>query len=108
MPTLLAHLDAVPVVGTLAFRERLTGLPAQFDVTLTVEPQNRYNPGAVAVLLPNGAKAGYIAPDIARHVAPIVASRNEPTRCPARLTPAGARLDAGILLNFSTFNELHI
>ena len=56
-----------PLVAGLAFRERLTQLPAEFRATLRVEPENPYNPSAVAVVGPTG-KVGYVAPELAREL----------------------------------------
>ena|SRR5687767_15580479 len=55
----------VAVVGSLAYRERLDGLPEAFDAELVLEPDNRYFLQAVAVHGPSG-KIGYIAPEAAR------------------------------------------
>jgi hypothetical protein len=109
--TLIASFGAVPVVGALAYRGALAGVAERFTATLLVEPENRYNPGAVSVHLPGGAKAGYIAPDIGRHLAPVVAARatrGEPTTCPARLISPGPRVDVRILLDFGTADDLHL
>jgi hypothetical protein len=57
----------VPLVGGLAYRERLQALPPRFNGTLHTEPGNPYNPCAIAVHGPTG-KVGYVAPEIARHV----------------------------------------
>lgn len=56
-----------PLVAGLAFRERLNQLPAEFQATLRVEPENPYNPRAVAVVGPTG-KVGYVAPELAREL----------------------------------------
>lgn len=57
----------IPMVAGLAYRERLAQLPPEFDATLRVEPDNPYNPCAIAVIGPNG-KVGYVAPEVARHI----------------------------------------
>jgi hypothetical protein len=55
----------VPLVAGLGYRERLSGLPAAFEVTLVPEPEQPYNPNAIAVHA-TGGKIGYVAPEIAR------------------------------------------
>jgi hypothetical protein len=55
----------VAVVGSLAYRERLGALPAEFTATLVLEPENRYFLHAVAVHGPTG-KIGYVAPEASR------------------------------------------
>lgn len=58
-------LSRVPMVAGLAYRERLAGLPATFTVTLVPEPEQPYNPHALAVHAAGG-KIGYVAPEVAR------------------------------------------
>ena len=58
-------LGRIPVVGGLAYVERVRRLPSSFVATLAIEPDNRYFPHAIAVLA-NGEKVGYVAPEIAR------------------------------------------
>jgi hypothetical protein len=55
----------IAMVSGLAFRERLEQLPTEFRATLTAEPENPYNPCAIAVVGPSG-KIGYVAPEVAR------------------------------------------
>ena len=55
----------IPMVAGLAYRERLAGLPERFAVTLMPEPEQPYNPKALAVHASVG-KIGYVAPEIAR------------------------------------------
>ena len=55
----------IAVVGSLAYRERLATLPAQFTATLVPEPENRYFLHAIAVHGPAG-KIGYVAPEGSR------------------------------------------
>ena len=55
----------IPVVAGLAYVERVRRLPSVFTASLVPEPDNRYFPGAVAVLS-GGEKVGYLAPEIAR------------------------------------------
>ncbi|HXH05820.1 MAG TPA: HIRAN domain-containing protein [Vicinamibacterales bacterium] len=52
------------MVAGLAYRERLEDLPEEFTATLVPEPDNRYNPRAVAVRAA-GVKIGYVAPEVA-------------------------------------------
>lgn len=57
----------VPLVSGLAFRERLEQLQGEFRASLAAEPENPYNPRAIAVIAPNG-KVGYVAPEAARDI----------------------------------------
>jgi len=57
----------IPLVAGLAFRERLGQLAAEFEASLKIEPENPYNPRAIAVVGANG-KVGYVAPEVARHL----------------------------------------
>lgn len=72
---------AVPVVAGLAYRERLRALPGEFTATLHPEPENPYNPRAIAVHGPTG-KIGYVAPEVARHCYERVAA--SPVTCRVR------------------------
>ncbi|HWP99302.1 MAG TPA: HIRAN domain-containing protein [Vicinamibacterales bacterium] len=56
--------DEAPMVAGFAYRERLARLPDEFPATLVPEPENRYNPRAVAVRTAEG-KIGYVAPEVA-------------------------------------------
>jgi hypothetical protein len=60
-------MPSIPLVAGLAFRERLAELPPEFKASLQAEPENPYNPCAIAVLGPKG-KVGYVAPEVARHL----------------------------------------
>ena len=55
----------IPVVGSLAYREHLDGVPETFEATLSVEPDNKYFLHAIAVHGPSG-KIGYVAPEASR------------------------------------------
>jgi hypothetical protein len=72
-------LTRIPVVGGLAYAERHRQRPSTFEVSLQVEPDNRYLPDAVAVLS-NGEKLGYLAPEIAREFGDRLAAAREPAR----------------------------
>jgi hypothetical protein len=105
---LAADPRAVPVVATYAFRERWMGVPSPFEVTLAIETDNRYNPGAIAVLL-SGAKIGYIAPELARPLTDALSPRlqaGEHLSCQARFEDPDTRVDARILLDMSAFDDL--
>jgi hypothetical protein len=73
------------VVGSLAYRERLAGLPAQFPAALVPEPDNRYFLQAIAVHGPEG-KIGYVAPEAARRCYETIraAAATATVSCPAR------------------------
>ena len=106
--TLVADPHTVPVVATYAYRERWAGVSSPFVTTLIVESGNRYNPGAIAVHL-SGAKVGYVAPELARHMVDAVAARQrdgEGVSCPARLEEPKTRVDARIVLDMSAIDEV--
>ena len=54
----------IPVVGSLAYIERVRRVPPTFTATLTTEADNRYFRHAIAVVA-SGEKVGYVAPEIA-------------------------------------------
>jgi hypothetical protein len=58
-------------------------LPAAFTATLAVEPENRYFRHAIAVLV-DGAKVGYIAPEIAADIFETVKNASDPITCAGR------------------------
>jgi len=94
-------LARIPVVGGVAYRERLRQLPATFDVTLRVEPDNRYFQHAIAVLV-KGEKIGYVAPEIGVNYYDTVAAAAAPIACAGR---RGSQADHGtsgveVLLDF--------
>jgi hypothetical protein len=76
-------LDRIPVVGGLAYIERVRRLPGSFIATLRVEPDNRYFRHAIAVVV-NGEKIGYVAPEIARGYVEKVREAAVPLVCPGR------------------------
>ena len=76
-------LTRIPVVGGLAYRERLRALPSSFSATLAAEPDNRYFRHAIAVLV-DGAKVGYVAPEVAVDYFDAVKSAESPLSCRAR------------------------
>ena len=75
----------VALVASLAYRERLAGLPQEFEASLVVEPDNRYFRHAVAVQTAAG-KIGYIAREGARsrYDAIVAASTGAPPSCRVR------------------------
>lgn len=84
-------LRRVPVVAGLAYIERVRSLPSTFSATLEAEPENRYNPHAIAVLA-GGEKVGYVAPEIARRYPD---SLNGQT-CPARRATVSDHETSGV------------
>jgi hypothetical protein len=76
-------LGRIPVVGGIAYIERVRRLPSSFVATLAIEPDNRYFPHAIAVLT-NGEKVGYVAPEIARGYYEPLKHYTGPVTCPAR------------------------
>jgi hypothetical protein len=92
----------VPVVGGLAYVERLQRLPSTFPVTLVTEPDNRYFRHAIAVLA-GGEKVGYVAPEVAPHSYDAIHSATAPVTCTARRATISDHETSGVelLLDFS-------
>ena len=87
----------VPVVAALAYVERVRGLPEAFSATLSAEPDNRYFRYAIAVNA-DGAKIGYVAPEIAPHYYDAVKTAPSPISCPARRAAASDHDTSGVEL----------
>ena len=92
----------IPVVAGLAYVEQVRALPSSFTATLTAEPENRYFRHAIAVVV-NGAKVGYVAPEIAANVYDAVKSAETPLTCPGRRSSTADHATSGVelLLDFS-------
>ena len=90
------------MVAGLAFIERLGSQPMSFEVTLAVEPGNRYLPQAIAVLS-GGEKIGYVAPEVAPGYFDRVSAAEAPVTCPARRAAPSDHQTSGVevLLDFS-------
>jgi hypothetical protein len=76
-------LARIPVVGGLGYIERVRRVPSAFTAVLQAEPDNRYFPQAVAVLV-NGEKVGYLAPEVAPGYFTRVTDSTTPVRCAGR------------------------
>jgi hypothetical protein len=76
-------LRRIPVVGGLAYIEHVRRVPSSFTATLSIEPENRYFPHAIAVIAA-GVKVGYIAPELAREYHGVIAAAPDPVTCPGR------------------------
>src|SRR5262245_15921067 len=103
-------LQHIPVVGGVAYIERVRRLPSSLTVTLQIEKENRYLPHAIAVLA-NGEKVGYVAPEIARQCYERVEARPAeagPLTCPARRASHTDHETSGVelLLDFSGIGML--
>jgi hypothetical protein len=85
----------IPVAAGLAYIERIQRLPSKFTATLAVEPDNRFNLTAVAVLV-NGEKVGYLPADLSRRYHEVV--KTNPCDCPGRRAPIAAVEDTGVVL----------
>ena len=90
-------MSRVPVVGGLAYIERVRQLPAVFTATLAIEPGNRYFAHAVAVLV-NGAKVGYVAPEIAIPIFDSVKNAREAITCAGRQASPSDHATSGVEL----------
>ncbi len=93
----------IPVVGGLAYAERLCHVPSSFQATITVDPGQRYFRHAIAVSVA-GEKVGYVAPEVAiGYFAPLAAAGGTAT-CPGRRAAVPDRETSGValLLDFSS------
>ena len=92
----------IPVVGGLGYAEHVRTLPAQFTAVLEPEPDNRYFRHAIAVII-NGAKAGYVAPEVAAGIYDSVTAASAPLTCPGRRASQSDHDTSGVelLLDFS-------
>jgi hypothetical protein len=95
-------LQRIPVVGGVAYIERVRRLPSTFTATLAVEPDNRYFRHAVSVL-GNGEKVGYIAPEVALRYYGAIKTHPDAVTCPARRASRSDHETSGveILLDFT-------
>ena len=95
-------LQRIPVVGGLAYVERVQQLQSAFTATLAVEPDNRYFPHAIAVLA-GGGKVGYVAPEVAGHYYDAIKGAPAPIACPARRATIADHESSGVelLLDFT-------
>jgi hypothetical protein len=104
-------LRRIPVVGSLAYRERIHRLPSAFVVTLVPEPDNRYLPCAIAVLT-DQQKVGYVAPEVARRYYEPLRARaaDGPVSCAGRRASRSDHETSGVelLLDFSDFTGLPV
>ena len=95
-------LQRIPVVGGLAYVERLRPLQSAFTATLAAEPDNRYFRHAIAVLA-GGGKVGYVAPEVAGHYYEAIRAAPVPITCPARRATIADHETSGVelLLDFT-------
>jgi hypothetical protein len=97
-------LRRIPVVGGLAYRERIERLRSSFTATLVPEPDNRYLPQAIAVLA-DGDKVGYVAREVARRYFEALRARDPDAyvSCAARRATRSDHDTSGVelLLDFS-------
>ncbi len=95
-------LSRVPVVGGVAYIERVRRLPASFTATLAPEPDNRYFRQAIAVLV-EGEKIGYVAPEVAAGIFESLNASAAPLACAGRRASAIDHETSGVetLLDFS-------
>jgi len=104
---MLSVLQRIPVVGGLAYGERVRRLPSAFTAVLVPEPDNRYFLQAVAVTS-GGEKVGYVAPEISRrYFGPLTArGSGEPVACPGRRATHADHESSGVelLLDFSALS----
>ena len=96
-------LQRIPVVGGVAYIERVRRLPPTFIATLVPEPDNRYFRHAIAVLA-SGEKVGYVAPEVAHRYYDGVRSATSAVECPARRATSSDHETSGVelILDFSS------
>jgi hypothetical protein len=87
----------VPVVGGLAYVERVRQLPDAFTATLITEPENRFFQHAIAVVVDDG-KVGYVAPEVAVDVFDTVRAASVPVTCPGRRSLPSDHATSGVEL----------
>ena len=92
----------IPVVAGVAYIEHVRRLPSTFTAALTAEPDNRYFRHAIVVSV-EGAKVGYVAPEIAANVYDAVKAAPAPLTCPGRRASTSDHETSGveILLDFT-------
>ncbi len=101
-------LQRIPVVGGLAYIERVNRLPSSFTAVLVPERENRYFRHAIAVLV-NGEKIGYVAPEIAPHYyEPLLAREAQPPSCPGRRASGTAEREATGVESLLDFTSLDV
>ena len=87
----------VPVVGGLAYVERVRELPPSFQAALLAEPDNRYFRHAIAVVV-DGNKVGYIAPEISPDIFDAVRTSAPPLTCQGRRALPSDHATSGVEL----------
>ena len=87
----------VPVVGGLAYIERVRQLPERFTATLVAEPGKRYFLHAIAVLV-DGAKVGYVAPEVAVEIFDAVKTSTTSITCSGRRAQPPDHATSGVEL----------
>ena len=92
----------IPVVAGVAYIEQVRRLPATFTAALTAEPDNRYFRHAIIVSV-NGAKVGYVAPEVAANVYDAIHASATTLTVPGRRASASDHETSGVelLLDFS-------
>ena len=107
MASAITILQRIPVVGGLAYKERVQLLSSSFTAALAPEKNNRYFRHAIAVLV-NGGKIGYVAPEIAAHYyEPLLAREGQPVTCPGRRAAPIEREQTGVE-SFVDFSSLDV
>jgi hypothetical protein len=84
----------VPLVAGPAYEDRIQRLPSKFTATLKAEPDNRFNPAAVAVYA-GGEKIGYLPPDLSRHYFELLKTSAD-VECPARHASIAEHENTGV------------
>jgi hypothetical protein len=90
----IAPVTHIPVAAGPAYLEGVRRLPSKFTVTLKAEPDNRFNPSAVAVHA-SGEKIGYLPPEISRHYFELLKTGTT-MDCPGRPASISAHENTGV------------
>ena len=83
-----------PVAAGPAYIETIRRLPSTFTATLKIDPDNRFNLTAVAVLA-GADKIGYLPADLSRSYFQTVKERGA-IECPGRHAPSSAEENTGV------------
>jgi hypothetical protein len=111
------HHGFVQVVGESHYQETLQQLSQLFatigrtervfTVKLVPEPDNPYDPNAVAVVTEGDAKVGYLSRDVAKSYQKHLLQQPSVVTCPAKLVGGqGSKRSIGVVLDFESVQPL--
>jgi hypothetical protein len=113
------HHGFVQVVGESNYQDTLLQLSALFEtvgriertfvVKLVPEPDNPFDPNAVAVMTEGDAKVGYLSRAVAKSYQKHLREQKEVVTCPAKLTGGEpGKPSIGIVLDFKQVRKLKV